>query len=803
MKYIFLSFFALFFAVSNAQIFEPVSVKTSIEYLDNDIVRLKVECAIEEGWNIYALTLESDDGPIPSSLLVTKSKDFEVVGKPVEDKFKTKDDAVFGMKVNYHSKKATFYQDVKLKTNQATVKGVFEFMACNYERCLPPEQVSVQWKLEKKDGKSLENAPNLNSGAINIQSTDEIYEPIQWEIRFEKQEGGNEKLVAFATLDKGWHLYATKLESNDGPFPTRFELTNDAVAVGELNEPKPIFSYDPNYQLDLSFHENEVEFTWLIAPNAGGVIEGELEYMVCNEEICLPSEILVFSNQKQSSPNMALNTDIDEALIISGLDLKSPKEDCGITSAVTQEKKSNWGIFLLGFVGGLIALLTPCVFPMIPLTVSFFTKGGTDKGGKWQSVLYGAFIVAIYLLLSTPFYFLDSINPEILNTISTNVYLNVFFFVIFVIFAISFFGFFEITVPSKLTNKIDSASNVGGIIGIFFMALTLSLVSFSCTGPILGSLLAGSLSADGGAIQLSAGMGGFGLALALPFALFAAFPSVMKKMPQSGSWLNTVKVVLGFVELALAIKFLSNADLVEHWGLLKREVFIGLWIVIGIGLVLYLFAKIKFPHDSPIQKLSIGRRVFGIAVLAFVLYLIPGVTNTEYANRRLISGFPPPLFYSIYEQNSDCPLGLECYKDYNEGLAVAKATNKPILLDFTGWACVNCRKMEENVWVEDDVYAALRDEVVLVSLYVDDRKELPADEQFDYVNPKGNVKSIKTIGNKWATFQTVNFVNNSQPFYVLISPEGELLTTPVGNTPNAKEYLRFLRCGIDAYKKQQ
>jgi thiol:disulfide interchange protein DsbD len=362
------------------------------------------------------------------------------------------------------------------------------------------------------------------------------------------------------------------------------------------------------------------------------------------------------------------------------------------------------------------------------------------------------------------------------------------------------FGYYEITLPSSWGNKMDSASGVGGIIGIFFMALTLAIVSFSCTGPILGSLLAGSLTSDGGAFQLTAGMSGFGLALALPFALFALFPSWLNSLPKSGGWLNTTKVVLGFLELALAFKFLSNADLVSHWDFLKREVFIGIWIVIFVGLALYLFGKIKFPHDSPIKKLSFSRISFGVLIIAFVIYLAPGVLKNPTWNQNLLSGFPPPQFYSVYDQESDCPLGLNCYKDFEEGLAAAKVANKPILLDFTGWACVNCRKMEENVWSEPDIYQILKEEYILISLYVDDNeKELPKEQQFDYLRPNGNIKKIKTVGDKWATFQTVNFKTASQPYYVLMSPEFDILNTPQQYT-DRDTYYTWLKESLSRFK---
>jgi len=502
--------------------------------------------------------------------------------------------------------------------------------------------------------------------------------------------------------------------------------------------------------------------------------------MTCDDEKCLPPEYIDF--EFDFTKDQTIDLGFLEGGIIPGdgnvgdspyeiatVDVNNPVNDCGKEE---QKGKSLWGIFILGFLGGLVALLTPCVFPMIPLTVSFFTKGsGNRTKGIFNAILYGLFIFLIYFLFSLPFHVFSSISPDIFNQISTNVYLNIAFFVIFVVFAISFFGYFEITLPSSIANRADSASDIGGLIGIFFMALTLAIVSFSCTGPILGSLLAGALSADGGAMPLTAGMSGFGLALGIPFAIFALFPGLLGSMPKSGGWLNTVKVVLGFIELALAVKFLSNADLVKGWGLLPREIFFGLWILIGIGLAAYLFGLIKFPHDSPIKKFGFLRISTAIATVAFVIYLLPGLTNTKYANRQLLSGFPPPLFYSLYEKQSECPLDLDCYKDYEKGLAYAQKVNKPILLDFTGWACVNCRKMEENVWV-------------------------------DYVSATtGRTKKIDTKGEKWSTLQTETFINNSQPYYAVLSPDEMLLNHPVGYKPDVGEYSSFLDCGLDAFKQ--
>jgi thiol:disulfide interchange protein DsbD len=438
---------------------------------------------------------------------------------------------------------------------------------------------------------------------------------------------------------------------------------------------------------------------------------------------------------------------------------------------------------------------------MIPLTVSFFTKNdGNRKKGITNAMLYGFFILLIYVLLSVPFHFLDSSNPAILNNISTNVWLNLFFFVIFVVFALSFFGLYEISMPSSMANQVGSKSGTGGLVGIFFMALTLALVSFSCTGPILGSLLAGSLSTDGGAMQLTMGMAGFGLALALPFALFALFPGLLSSLPKSGGWLTSVKIVLGFLELALAIKFLSNADLVEHWGILKRETFFAAWIIIGVLLVLYLFGILRFKHEGPV-KLTRFRVLLGLIFLAFTIYLVPGLTKTKYANRSLISGFPPPLSYSIYGEDAFKGVEANVVNDYEKALELAKKLNKPILIDFTGWACVNCRKMEENVWTVPVIKELIEKNFILVSLYVDDRRKLPVEERFKYTAPDGSSKDIITIGHVYETFQNINFKNLSQPLYALISPDEQLLNRPVGYTPDAEEYADWLRCGLAALKK--
>lgn len=476
---------------------------------------------------------------------------------------------------------------------------------------------------------------------------------------------------------------------------------------------------------------------------------------------------------------------------INSFDLKHPVSNCGDEST---GGKSLFGIFLLGLLGGFIALLTPCVFPLIPLTVSFFTKKAKDrKKGIFNAILYGFFILLIYVLLSIPFHLVSNVSPEILNNISTNVWLNLAFFAIFVFFAISFFGYFEIGLPAGLANKIDSKSGMGTLGGIFFMALTLAIVSFSCTGPILGSLLAGTASE--GAWPLTAGLAGFGLALALPFALFAMFPGWLQSLPKSGGWLTSVKVVLGFLELAMAIKFLSNADLVEQWGVIKREIFIAAWVIIGLLIVLYLLGKIRFPHDGPVNKISKTRWGFIIVFAAATIYIAPGLTNSHAANLSLISGFPPPLCYSIFKSPVNCETGIEPLRDYEEALTLAKKENKPLLIDFTGWACVNCRRMEENVWTDEKVKGMMKEDFIVVSLYVDERKKLPASDQMIYKTKSGADKTIVTVGDKWATFQSENFDAVSQPQYAIISPDEKILTKTKGYTPSPKEFAEWLECG--------
>ena len=642
----------------------------------------------------------------------------------------------------------------------------------------------------------------------------QILEPVKWQTSIEKFSDTEYNLVSKATIESGWHLYSQNVPA-DGPIPTTFTFDDANGAfkfIGNTGELEGKTVDDPVFQMRIKFFEKSAIFVQRVQL-LGDVtsVKGTVEFMVCDDTRCLPpTEVdLVFNitgNNKAENTKVIDEQSIDNESVNEMLYGMAPK-DITLLASKIKEKKSLWTIFGLGFLGGLLALLTPCVFPMIPLTVSFFTKKGnqTKSSGIGKALLYGFFILLVYLILSIPFHLLDSVNPDILNEISTNVWLNVIFFIVFMFFAFSFFGYYELTLPSSWTNKTTQGENAGGIIGIFFMALTLAIVSFSCTGPILGSLLAGSLTADGGAWQLTAGMAGFGVSLGLPFALFAMFPNMLNALPKSGGWLNTTKVILGFLELALAFKFLSNADLVKHWGLLKIEPFLILWIIIFAGLALYLFGKIKFPHDSPIKKLSFSRIAGGILVAAFAIYLASGFrVNKEtktFTPLTLLSGLAPPVGYSWLYPSSTTN-NLKTFKDLKEGIAYAKQVNKPIMIDFTGYACVNCRKMEEHIWPLEKIDNYLRNEYVLISLYVDDKKDLPTDEKVEVNRVNGGKRLLKNYGHKWANFQTQFFRSNSQPYYVLLNSDGnKVLIEPVGYTPDEDEYARFLEGGLEVFNK--
>ena len=621
-------------------------------------------------------------------------------------------------------------------------------------------------------------------------------EPVEWQYDVNKINDTEYNISFSASILEGWKLYS-QFSPNEGALPTSFSFINNTSnfeAVELFNEDDYIVGFDNVFKMDLYYYENEANFNQNVKllDEDLNQIKVEIDYSSCDDELCifrnetfnviLDNSIIVTESE---------NVTLEDVRRYNALELDLDKSN--YNSANFIERSNYFEIFIFGLIAGFLALLTPCVFPMIPLTVSYFIDETKLRySGAISASLYGGFIVLIYILLSIPFHVFDSLNPNILNTISTNVYVNLTFFVVFILFAISFFGYFDIVIPSNIVSGSEKKSEKGGIIGIFFMSLTLALVSFSCTGPILGSLLAGSLSsAQSGATQLTYGMFGFGVALALPFTLLAFYPKYLSLIPKSGIWLKKLKVCLGFIELALAFKFLSNADLVEGWGILKRETFILIWVIIFLSMSLYLFGsyfgKLKFNYKS----------ISGWLFLLFSIFLLSGLYDSK--NVRLLSGILPPEFYSIEEKQSECPLGLNCFKNYDEGKEYAIKNNKIILLDFTGWACANCRRMEENVWSKPKIYELLDNNYVIISLYVDDRTKLSDTEKFKYINKSGRIQYINNIGRRWSLFQQINFNNASQPYYVAMLPSGKILSEPIQFTSD-KNFQNWLEKSIEESK---
>ena len=618
-------------------------------------------------------------------------------------------------------------------------------------------------------------------------------EPIKWLTSVEKKSDNSYILSTTAKIQDNWRLYSQNLEEG-GALPTEFVFEDESIfdSFSIVSEPKPITKYDPIFQMDQSYFINEVIYSQEVVLKGNykdDILTQNLYYQVCDDRVCIFQDVKL--EYSLSNKQIINTTSFDYSTVSSSLNLDLKNSEL-LVNEYENETSSNFSrrinILILGLLGGFLALLTPCVFPMIPLTVSFFST--KNEQAKLYSSSYGFFIILIYVSLSIPFYFLENINPEILNQISTSPVLNFIFFAIFVAFALSLFGLFDITLPSSWSNTVDSKSNLyKGLISTFFMSLTLCLVSFSCTGPILGTLLVGTLTSDGGAIDLTYGMLGFGVALAVPFTLLAFFPNVINKLPKSGSWTNSIKVILGFVELALAFKFLSNVDLILEWGILKREIFIGIWVLLFLLCGLYLLRTSK--------KLSyILSSSFFIIV---GIYMSSSLFSTK-TNLSLLSGLLPPEFYSLYQDDNECPLSLNCIKDFDEGKSESVENNKPILLDFTGWACANCRRVEENTWSEPKVYHMINNEFILISLYVDDRSDLNQDQIIILTDKNGNEKTLKKVGEKWSAFQTINFKINSQPYYVLLSPNLEVLNKPIQYT-DTDTYQSWLSEGLENFKK--
>ncbi|REE27196.1 thiol:disulfide interchange protein DsbD [Winogradskyella pacifica] len=776
-----------------SQVFDPVKWETKVEKISDTEYNLISTATIDAGWHLYSQNVPNN-GPIPTTFVYTESKDFELIGKTSEEEGETIDDPVFQMRIKYFGEKAEFSQRIKVLNKELSlVEGEVEFMVCDDEKCLPPTYIDLTFNL-----KDAEDTKEIPAGmALNLTgNTTKILEPVKWSTSVEKLNDTELILVSTATIDSGWKLYAQNIEEG-GPIPTSFDYTlKDGIElVGSTNEEKGEESIDKVFDMKIKYFRNTTEFRQKIKVSDATIssIVSEVGFMACDDTQCTAPTYI------------DLEYDLTKTVVASS--------DVTENSEADDDESSEglWSIFIIAFFSGFVALLTPCVFPMIPMTVSFFIKQSQSKAkGIRNAIIYGLSIIVIYVLLGT---IITAIfGADALNALATNVWFNLIFFILLVVFAISFLGAFEIVLPNSWANKADKQADRGGLVGIFFMALALAIVSFSCTGPIVGTILVEAASKGG--IAPVIGMLGFSSAIALPFALFAAFPGWLNSLPKSGGWLNTVKVVLGFLELALAFKFLSQADLVLQLHFLEREVFIAIWIAIFGTLSLYLFGKIQLPHDSPLKHISVGRLLFGLLTLTFTIYMIPGLWG---APLKIISAFPPPLDYSESPYGvgnskgggasiTDIPEGAHllaphdilAFNDYETGLAYAKKVGKPVMLDFTGWACVNCRKMEQNVWVDPKVLSKLKNDIVLISLYVDEQIDFPEGEAPDSKLRPG--KKLKNRGQKWSEMQTIRYKTNTQPYYVLMDHNEENLIEPVAYTPDIEEYEAWLKEGIGNFK---
>ena len=682
---------------------------------------------------------------------------------------------------------------------------------------------------------------------IELLEQAQIITPVKWNIKLDDKGGAPEKEIVFtATADKGWHLYDMNLPEG-GPVSTSFtfETLNGAELIGQpVPSVKPTTVYDEQFAMNLRWYPGTVSFIQKlkVTDPAKFKVEGEVEFMACNDETCLPPDQIPFSFDKKSihvDPALAANsstTEVDkedataiqpdtQVVAEEASELNTPDPAAKKTPATTSPKASDsltdspnlWSpvidqlksfgdatvsaadtswlfIFFAGFLGGLIALLTPCVWPMIPMTVSFFLKRTKDrKKAIRDAITYGLSIIVIYLVMGL--LITGIFGASALNDLSTNAIFNILFFLLLVVFAVSFFGAFELVLPASWTSKLDSkADSTTGVLSIFFMSFTLVLVSFSCTGPIIGTLLVQAASM-GTAVGPAIGMFGFALALSIPFSVFAIFPNMLQSMPKSGGWLNSVKVVLGFLELALALKFLSVADLAYGWRLLDREAFIVLWIVIFSLLGVYLLGKIKFSHDSEVKYVSVPRLFMAIISFAFAIYMVPGLWG---APLKAISAFAPPLYtqdFNLYKNEVHA-----AFDDYESGMAYAKKVNKPVMIDFSGFGCVNCRKMEASVWTDPKVKQMLENDYVLITLMVDDKTKLPQPIE---IQENGKTRKLKTIGDKWSYLQRSKFGSNAQPFYILLNDEGQPLGPSYAFNEDVSKYIQFLQNGLKEFKKEQ
>lgn len=900
--------------ISNAQIFNPVKWSFDVKHVEGNQYDLIFNAKIDEGWNIYSQYLESDDGPIRTSFVYEEPANLKKVGKNKESSPKRKEghDEMFDMNVIKFGKSAKFIQRVEVAGQNAAIVGYLEYMACDAEKCLPPQDVEFEFELpepkaastpkpapkseptkdqpemiptpaelttpkpaptpktkpvptpepektkpsktvevptkpqpiaevEKEDVKETEKAETSTAEGASItdnaENTSEsgILDPVKWTVSNKKIAEGIYEISFNAKIDKGWNIYSQFI-GEDGPIPTSFvydEKESDNYELQGKNEEVSEYrseGIDPVFDMKLIKFKKEVSFVQKIkVKDATKPLGGYLEYMACDAEKCLPpAELEFLLDLTQDNTNVSLASGIPaEANIVSGIWATAGKgtpaeetfnkerfeNDCtGLE--VVKEKRTHWQTFIKGIIGGFIALLTPCVFPMIPLTVSYFLKGGKDKKkGFRDAFIYALSIIVLYTGLGT--IVTAAFGADALNAMASDPWFNLALAVLLVVFALSFFGYFNIELPAKWADKTDAVADKGGLIGILGMAATLAIVSFSCTGPLIGVLLVDAVSQTGGAsagIPLGpvVGMLGFSLALALPFGLFAAFPSWLSSLPKSGGWMDDVKVSVGFIEVALALKFLAVFSLIMEnklgFKVLPYEAFVGLWVIIALLWALYFFKIFKFKKDpyasDEKQKLPMTKVIMGVLLLALAGWNLMGFQTSDagtFHPTALMSGLAPPSCHS-YVKPCECPHAISCQHDYFVAKEIAKKENKPLFIDFTGYSCENCRKNEESIWPEPGIIEKLRDDFVVVSLYVDEREKL-AEPYISEVNGKR-----RTVGKKWADFQIIHMGSNSQPLYVLATVNDDntatILNKPLGGLiKEAKTLENFLECGLSAHEE--
>ncbi len=775
-------------AQGNDGILKPIEWSFDKKDLGNDEFELQFTAKIENRWHLYSQHVPGEEGPQPTIFEFKKSDKYKLIGKVEEPKPEQEFDKNFNMMLKYFSHEVTFKQKIKvLKSEPFTIEGFVEFMSCDDTRCLPPSEVEFSFNIGSGDNS--EKSGNTESG---------ILQPVKWTTEVKSIGDNKYEVIMNAAIDKGFHLYTQK-ELENGPLPTyiEFEANPSYKLIDKPQETMtPHSEFDKVFNLEIASYDDKAQFVQVIEVTDGAPfkLKGFIEYQVCNDTGC------VFLTED-------LEIDV------------TPKEK--------KASGSLWAIIIEAILWGFAALLTPCVFPMVPMTVSFFMKGGDNKvKSRIMASTYGISIVILYTLPIAAIIFItyllggESVTSDIFNWLSTHWLPNILFFLIFMVFAASFFGAFEIVLPSSMVNKADSNVDKGGLVGAFFMALTLVLVSFSCTGPIVGTIIV--KSTQGEIWEPIITMIAFSTAFALPFTLFAFFPSWLNNLPKSGGWLNSVKVVLGFIEVALGLKFLSMADQTYHWGILDREVYLAIWIVTFTLLGFYLLGKLKFKHDSDMPYLGVGRLSLAIITFAFVIYMIPGMWG---APLKVLSGYLPPQTTIDFDVNKivrdnmktisvntgtsnashkkvsqtcstpkyadflHLPLGIEGYFDYEQALECAKEQGKPLFIDFTGHACVNCREMEQNVWSDPEALKRLRNDFVVVALYVDDKKVLPEDE---WVVSTYDGKTKKSIGKINADIQVSKYRQNAQPFYVIEGQEGEQIGGNFSYDKDVSNFIKFL-----------